>query len=121
MLHCLLASFGAVLGMLMVVLDGNWAGYSVAVFGGALPEVLDDSTTPTPQTSYGIQKLITERLAKDFLVNPQVEVRVREYASQFALVLGEVANPGKRPLRGNTRLIDLLIEVGGFRSSASND
>ena len=33
-LHCLLASFGAVLGMLMVVLDGYWAGYSVAVFGG---------------------------------------------------------------------------------------
>jgi hypothetical protein len=33
-LHCLLASFGAVLAMLMVVLDGYWAGYSVAVFGG---------------------------------------------------------------------------------------
>ena len=26
---------------------------SVAAFGGALPEVLDDGTTPTPQTSYG--------------------------------------------------------------------
>lgn len=68
-----------------------------------------------------IQQLIAERLAKDFLVNPQVEVRVREYASQFALVMGEVISPGKRPLRGNTRLIDLLIEVGGFRPTASNE
>ncbi len=66
-----------------------------------------------------IQTLITEALSKDFLVNPQVEVRVREYASQFALVLGEVVSPGRRALRGSTRLIDLLIESGGFRPSAS--
>jgi nucleoside-diphosphate-sugar epimerase len=32
---------------------------SVAAFGGALPPVLDDSTTPAPQTSYGTQKVIT--------------------------------------------------------------
>lgn len=39
---------------------------SVAVFGGALPTTLDDSTTPTPQTSYGIQKLIGELLVADY-------------------------------------------------------
>jgi nucleoside-diphosphate-sugar epimerase len=39
---------------------------SVAAFGGALPEVLDDSTTPTPQTSYGTQKVIGEYLVADF-------------------------------------------------------
>lgn len=39
---------------------------SVAVFGGALPATLDDSTTPTPQTSYGIQKLIGELLVADY-------------------------------------------------------
>ena len=38
---------------------------SVAAFGGALPEVLDDSTTPTPQTSYGTQKVIGEYLVAD--------------------------------------------------------
>jgi len=54
-------------------------------------------------------------------VNPQVEVRVREYASQFALVLGEVMNPGRRALRGSTRLIDVLVESGGFRPSASGE
>jgi nucleoside-diphosphate-sugar epimerase len=39
---------------------------SVAAFGGALPEVLDDATTPTPQTSYGTQKVVSEYLVADY-------------------------------------------------------
>jgi len=39
---------------------------SVAVFGGALPAVVDDSTTPMPQSSYGVQKLIGELLVGDY-------------------------------------------------------
>ena len=39
---------------------------SVAAFGGVLPEVLDDTTTPAPQTSYGTQKVIGEYLVADF-------------------------------------------------------
>ena len=38
---------------------------SVAAFGGVLPDVLDDSTTPAPQTSYGTQKVIGEYLVAD--------------------------------------------------------
>jgi nucleoside-diphosphate-sugar epimerase len=39
---------------------------SVAAFGGELPKVLDDSTTPVPQTSYGSQKVVSEYLVSDF-------------------------------------------------------
>ncbi|MGZ8254481.1 MAG: NAD-dependent epimerase/dehydratase family protein, partial [Burkholderiaceae bacterium] len=39
---------------------------SVAVFGGALPEVVDDTTMPMPQSSYGAQKLIGELLVTDY-------------------------------------------------------
>jgi nucleoside-diphosphate-sugar epimerase len=39
---------------------------SVAAFGGAMPDVLDDSTTPTPQTSYGTQKVCCEYLIADY-------------------------------------------------------
>ena len=39
---------------------------SVAAFGGDLPKVLDDSTTPLPQTSYGSQKVVSEYLISDF-------------------------------------------------------
>jgi nucleoside-diphosphate-sugar epimerase len=39
---------------------------SVAAFGGDLPPVLDDSTTPMPQTSYGTQKVVSEYLISDY-------------------------------------------------------
>jgi D-erythronate 2-dehydrogenase len=39
---------------------------SLAVFGGKLPAVVDDSITPAPQTSYGAQKVIGEYLVTDY-------------------------------------------------------
>jgi nucleoside-diphosphate-sugar epimerase len=38
---------------------------SVAAFGGALPEVVTDTTAATPQSSYGTQKVIGELLVSD--------------------------------------------------------
>jgi polysaccharide export outer membrane protein len=68
-----------------------------------------------------IQRKLTALLARDFLVNPQVEVKVKEYQSQFVSVVGEVNNPGRKPLRGRTRLFDVLIEAGGFTPRASGE
>ena len=48
---------------------------SVAAFGGVLPDVLDDSTTPTPQTSYGTQKVIGEYLIADFTRKGMIDGR----------------------------------------------
>ena len=48
---------------------------SVAAFGGPLPDVLDDSTTPAPQTSYGTQKVIGEYLVADFTRKGMVDGR----------------------------------------------
>ena len=39
---------------------------SAAAFGGELPAVLDDSITPNPQTSYGMQKVVGEYLLTDY-------------------------------------------------------
>ena len=39
---------------------------SVAVYGGDMPEVLDDRTILTPQTSYGAQKAAGELLLNDY-------------------------------------------------------
>ncbi|MGB7184340.1 MAG: D-erythronate dehydrogenase [Burkholderiaceae bacterium] len=39
---------------------------SIAVFGGELPDVITDATTPMPQGSYGIQKLIGELMVQDY-------------------------------------------------------
>ncbi|HZZ91924.1 MAG TPA: D-erythronate dehydrogenase [Usitatibacter sp.] len=48
---------------------------SVAAFGGKLPDVLDDSTTPAPQTSYGTQKVIGEYLVADFTRKGMIDGR----------------------------------------------
>lgn len=68
-----------------------------------------------------VQQKVTALLLKDYLVNPQVEVKVREYRSQFVSVVGEVNAPGRLPLRGRTRLIDALIEAKGFTARASGE
>lgn len=68
-----------------------------------------------------VKEAITAALGKDYLVNPQVDVKVREYQSQFVTVIGEVNSPGRKPLRGRTRLIDALVEAGGFSARASGD
>jgi D-erythronate 2-dehydrogenase len=39
---------------------------SVAVYGGDMPDVLDDGTILTPQTSYGMQKAAGELLLNDY-------------------------------------------------------
>jgi polysaccharide biosynthesis/export protein len=68
-----------------------------------------------------VQRKITNLLEKDYLVKPQVEVKVRDYNSQYVSVVGEMNSPGRKPLRGRTRLIDILTEAGGFKPSASTD
>jgi nucleoside-diphosphate-sugar epimerase len=40
---------------------------SVAVFGGALPAVVTDEAMPSPQSSYGVQKLIGDCTRKGFI------------------------------------------------------
>ena len=39
---------------------------SLAVYGGAMPEVIADNTLPMPQNSYGTQKFICEQLIADY-------------------------------------------------------
>jgi polysaccharide export outer membrane protein len=68
-----------------------------------------------------VQRKITNLLEKDYLVKPQVEVKVREYQSQYVSVVGEVNNPGRKPIRGRMRLFDALIESGGFKATASGE
>ena len=48
---------------------------SVAAFGGALPEVVDDATAVTPQSSYGTQKVIGELLISDYTRKGYVDGR----------------------------------------------
>jgi polysaccharide export outer membrane protein len=68
-----------------------------------------------------IQRKMTALLAKDFLVDPHVEIHVKEYQSQFVIVLGELNTPGRKVLRGGSRLVDVLVQAGGFTPRASGE
>ncbi len=68
-----------------------------------------------------IQRKVTSLLEKDYLVKPQVVVKVTQFNSQFVTLVGEVNQPGRKPLRGRSRLIDVLVEAGGFRPSFSGE
>lgn len=72
-------------------------------------------------TTSEIQAKVRTLLERDYLVNPQVEIHVKEYNSQFVTVLGEVNSPGRKAIRGHTRLIDILVEAGGFTPRASGE
>ena len=61
---------------------------------------------------------LTETLGKDYLVNPQVIVNVKEYLSQKVQVLGAAEKPGVYHLTGPTTLLEILSRAGGFASTA---
>jgi protein involved in polysaccharide export with SLBB domain len=60
-------------------------------------------------------------LAGEDLASPHVAVRVKEYQSQFVWVRGAVQRPGRKPLRSGTRLLDALLDAGGFQEGASGE
>jgi polysaccharide export outer membrane protein len=56
-----------------------------------------------------------------YLVNPQVDVEVEEYRSQWVTISGEVERPGRIILQGGTRLKDVMSEAGGFTSQGGEE
>lgn len=54
-------------------------------------------------------------------VSAPVQVRVREYNSRSVFVAGEVNRPGRKALRAGGRLLDALVDAGGFSAGASGE
>jgi polysaccharide biosynthesis/export protein len=106
----------------------------ISVFGhedlNKVVEVRGDGTINYPligslevagKTVTQVDEQITGLLAKDFLVDPQVSVDVREYQSQWVTIIGEVRTPGRYVLKRNMRLIDLLAEAAGATKEAGTE
>jgi polysaccharide export outer membrane protein len=72
-------------------------------------------------TPHEIEDRVAPRLASPDLTEPRVSVRVAEYNSQFVWVTGAVNRPGRKTLRGGTRLVDALLDAGGFLQGASGE
>jgi polysaccharide biosynthesis/export protein len=69
-------------------------------------------------TTRQVAAVLVDLLGKDYLVNPQVIVTVKEYLSQKVTILGEMARPGVFYLTGPTSLVDLLSRAGWLSRGA---
>jgi len=56
---------------------------------------------------------VTKDLARDYFVDPQVQIRIKEHKSQKVYITGAVKNPGLYALEGGTTLLELLAKAGG--------
>jgi polysaccharide biosynthesis/export protein VpsN len=64
-----------------------------------------------------LESAITEGLRGRFLINPQVNVAIKEYRPFF--VRGEVSNPGGFPFKPGLTVEKAISLAGGFTSRAS--
>ncbi|MCP3978807.1 MAG: hypothetical protein GY716_05685 [bacterium] len=61
-------------------------------------------------------------LSAEYIRDPQVDIEVETYRSQWVMVAGEVLRPGRIPLRGGgTRLKEILAESEGFTEKAGEE
>jgi len=74
-----------------------------------------------------LEKEIEKKLSGKYIINPQVNVTVKEYKSKQVFVLGEVGGagtgkgPGAYPLIGKTTLMEILAEAGGPTKDAGSE
>ena len=85
---------------------------------GFIPFPLIGRVKAAGSTPKELATQLTDLLGKDYLVNPQVIVAVKEYLSQKVQVLGAAEKPGVYYLTGPTTLLEILSRAGGFASTA---
>lgn len=88
---------------------------------GAIRHPLLGSIPLAGMTAADAENHIRERLARDYLVNPRVILKLHSSHNSQIVILGEVKKPGIYPLRvGETMtLLQAIANAGGFTDLAS--
>jgi polysaccharide export outer membrane protein len=83
---------------------------------GDISMALIGSVSVRGKTAEQAARLIRDRLAERFLVNPQVTVMVTEATKRLFTVLGQVQRPGtyRFPDRSSLNLIQVIGMAGGY-------
>ena len=71
---------------------------------------------------YGKTMSIPDSLMKDYFVDPQVIVTVKDYRTEYVRVIGHVNRPGPIQLTGEQKLdvVDVIAMAGGPTPRAKN-
>lgn len=70
------------------------------------------------KTVQEIEFALTKLLSEGFLNRPQVSVVITSYRSRSIYVLGEVRNPAKYNIEGQTTLLEVIAQAGSFTPNA---
>jgi polysaccharide export outer membrane protein len=66
-----------------------------------------------------IEFALTKLLSEGFLNRPQISVVITSYRSRSIYVLGEVRNPAKYNIEGQTTLLEVIAQAGSFTPNAA--
>jgi polysaccharide export outer membrane protein len=88
---------------------------------GRVPFPLIGAVPAAGLSTSELARRLRDLLEKDYLVNPQVIVSVKEYLSSKVHVLGEAEKPGLFYLTGPTTLLEMLSKAGGLSRTAGRD
>jgi len=78
------------------------------------------SVNAAGRTILELETLITKPLAKDYFVNPEVNVSVKEYHSLQYFISGAVESPGLYEMTSRATLLELLAKAGGVLPTRGN-
>jgi polysaccharide export outer membrane protein len=75
------------------------------------------------KTPAEVEQLLKEKLGKDYLVDPQVIITVKEYRSRTVSVIGQVNKPGVIPLPGEQKMgiLEAIAQAGDLAKSANKN
>jgi protein involved in polysaccharide export with SLBB domain len=89
---------------------------------GKISFIFADDIPVSGRTAQQIDDILTG-MAQKYMRDPRIEVVVKEFKSKRVLLFGQInilqqgtSGPGKYPLLGKTRVLDLIVTAGGVIS-----
>ncbi len=72
------------------------------------------------RTIFELESLITKPLARDYFVNPEVNISIKEYHSLQYFISGAVKSPGLYEMTSKATLLELIAKAGGVLPTRGN-
>ncbi|RJP79738.1 MAG: periplasmic polysaccharide biosynthesis/export protein [Desulfobacteraceae bacterium] len=87
-------------------------------YAGTISVPLIGQVVVKDMTVSQIAKKLTGLFSDGYIVDPQVNIFIKEYRSRKAIILGQVNTPGIYNLREQTSLLELISQAGGMTKLA---
>jgi polysaccharide export outer membrane protein len=78
------------------------------------------SVTAGGMTSSELEQAVSVPLKKDYFVDPQIHIRIKEYHSLHFSISGAVKKPGKYEMKAATTIMDLIARAEGVTLERGN-